>query len=173
MIKKCIKLAQPRKTWFFGTRIAPPKCPNLDSAQLQALQVVAVSAGHFPCIKPRDGKTWQSENDQHDRDMERRGIADIKRARSTPTAVLLTRAHFPGRVVAHATLNGNLEFLIDVTRASYDTFPHEFGHRIGWTDISGTDGDTSHSDDRGNIMYKSGGSTPDCQLCQKLLDCAK
>jgi len=70
-----------------------------------------------------------------------------------------------------AVTQEGLGTLYNVKLAANMVIAHEFGHFVGY----GGDApdDKSHSKDEGNLMYKYGGDTPDCQWCQKVHEFAK
>jgi RHS repeat-associated protein len=91
-IKKCIKLASPKKPFLgFIGKPKPPACPDLNLSDLQALGIDITSAGHFSCTKPKDGKNWTGPSD-NDPNGVKDGLLKIKKKVQVKTAVLFTTA---------------------------------------------------------------------------------
>ena len=145
-IQICVRLASERR-YLFGLIKRPPKCPTLPLNTLQSLGVTTASAGLI-CTKPTDGAKWQQTKTDHNKVAV--AITQIKAKKNATTGVLLTKfliAGNGGDALGRSSVGSNEYFVVDAVHAISSTFPHEFGHRMGWQDTqTSPNNGPSHSD---------------------------
>jgi RHS repeat-associated protein len=101
-------------------------------------------------------------------------IGNIKVTPSAQVLVLITKASI-SQTWKDKKINPNGNtfkngILLKIDRAQVSALAHEVGHVVKYV---GDDSDKVHSTKEDNVMYKTGGTNPDCQWCEKVADLAK